>query len=57
MSTHIVEVTTTQGVPALAYDCPVCGVGSELWNRTEEGRGGAPAGLWVHLKFAHHIGI
>jgi hypothetical protein len=56
LDTHVVEVTTTTGVPALTYNCPVCGVGSDLWRRDEEGRAGAPAGLFVHLMEAHHIG-
>ncbi len=55
-STHIVNVTTTKGQPALTYDCPVCGIiGPELWSKDEDGMAGAPAGLWLHMTTVHGI--
>jgi len=53
---HIVEVEAAPGVPALTYDCPACGVStSDFWSNDEAGRGGAPAGLAVHLMAEHGV--
>lgn len=57
LDVHLESVTTQSGIAALTYDCPVCGRGSELWRDDAEGRGGATAGLAVHLATAHAIAV